>query len=305
MFNNQDDFYLDNNDQEYFLFNDDKFNTREKDNLLFNEINFKIDKVENIYNFDTGATSNQVSELPSNLSQKNENEKINSNIIISENVEIKKNEIYPKNTEKTKNLDNLPKTKNFTGKKRNNSDEKIIHNKYSEDNVLRKIKSTLLNILLEFINNKINKIYNGDIGQGIFKKKLLKNDQSQIKKVKQTKEFLYKKLKDIFSFDISKKYTNVLSDYNKIIIKNLLNENDIKKKLIIKKIFNLTFLDCLNHFKGSKKIDVLEGLKNMDEVCMKFEDDSEYIELFKYSINNMEDIIMRKKSRNKIKNKDK
>ena len=48
------------------------------------------------------------------------------------------------------------------------------HTKYAFDNIIRKIKSVLINYLTEFINDKIKEIYNNDIGHGISIKQLLK-----------------------------------------------------------------------------------------------------------------------------------
>lgn len=287
--------------QDYYQFDDDNLFSNLNDRSLINENNNYFDYRDINYYYDTGSSSNQVSEFSSELNPKNENDKNVNDVLISDNVEIQNNDISQNKSKEIKTIDNLPKTKSLTRRKRMNSDENRTHSKYCEDNILRKIEVTLLNIILEFINDKINKIYNGNIGQGIIKKELLRIDQSQIKNAKQSKELLYKKLKDIFSFNISKRYTYYMKDHNKNIIKNLLNEKDTEKKLILEKIFNLTFLDCLYHIRGSINIDILDGLKTIDDICIKFEDDNDYIELMKFSINNMEKIILRRKSRNRIK----
>ena len=39
----------------------------------------------------------------------------------------------------------------------------------------------------------------------------------------------------------------------------------IKLEIIFKNIFNLTFVDCLNHFRGSKIVEELEGMNNLEE----------------------------------------
>ena len=85
------------------------------------------------------------------------------------------------------------------GRKRKNSKEKGKHDKYCEDNVIKRIKSSLLDILSKFMNNKIKMIYSDNIGFGIFKKEFLKMNQNQIKDSKNDKIFLYKKLKELFS----------------------------------------------------------------------------------------------------------
>ena len=44
------------------------------------------------------------------------------------------------------------------------------------------------------------------------------------------------------------------------LIKSLLNEKDEKKKNIFMKIFELTFLECLEHFRGTKYIKELNNM---------------------------------------------
>ena len=188
------------------------------------------------------------------------------------------------------------------GRKRKNSKSKGLHNKYSGDNIFMKKKSTLLSELTNYINTVIYKTYNGDISQGILKKELKKMDQTQIKNVKDNKELLNKKLKDIFSVDISGRYSNFLYGHNRDLINELLNDKNEEKRMKFVKIFNLTFMDCLNHFSGKIFIKDIDGLKTLNEECKKYQDDLEYVNLFKAYIYDFEDIIMRKRSRNRKSN---
>ena len=196
------------------------------------------------------------------------------------------------------------KTKtNKLGRKRNNSKEKGKHNKYSGDNIIRRIKSTLITNLSLFINSVIIREYNGNIGQGIYRKEFLKMVQNQIINGKKDKEFLNKKLEDIFSEDISNKYTLLSYEHNKNLVQRLLNENDEVKKKLFKKLFNFSFLECLKHYRGSEYIEELQGLKTLKEELKNFEDDVEYLEVFKDYVLNFEEIIKKKKSRNTNHNK--
>ena len=70
-------------------------------------------------------------------------------------------------------------------------------------------------------------------------------------------------------------------------------------------MFNLTFVDCLEHFRGSKKVKELEGIKNLKNYLkeLKIKHDDNYCTIFKYFVNNFETIIKEKKSR--IRNKKK
>ena len=53
--------------------------------------------------------------------------------------------------------------KTLLGRKKKNSNIKGNHNKFSGDNIIKKIKSNLLISLAKFINIKINEIYNNNI----------------------------------------------------------------------------------------------------------------------------------------------
>lgn len=76
--------------------------------------------------------------------------------------------------------------------------------------------------------------------------------------------FLNKKLKSIFSKDISTKYKRYPHDYNKNLINSLLNEEDEQKRFIFEKIFNLTFLQCIEHIRSTKKIEELNTKRSME-----------------------------------------
>ena len=201
------------------------------------------------------------------------------------------------NSNKEKKELNSP-TKKKLGRKIKNSNIKGLHDKYSQDNIIKKIKSSVISNMLKYINSFINKIYKGNIGHGVFKKELLIMNQSQIVNVKNNKKFLHKKLKDIFSEDISDKYTHFFVQHNKILIQSLLNEKDEEKRIIFNNLFMLTFLDCLNHFSGKIYIKILDGLECLNNLSKKFEDDQDYMELFIYNVLNFEQIIMNKRERN-------
>ena len=98
-----------------------------------------------------------------------------------------------------------------------------------------------------------------------------------------------KKLKEIFSQDISSRFCNYPLDHNKKVINSLINKNDYFKNL-----FSLTFKDCLTFFRGDKKdFKELEGLKDLESVkqhLMK-ENGEEYANHFVYYIKNYENII--------------
>ena len=184
------------------------------------------------------------------------------------------------------------------------SDRKIEHNKYSDDNLRRKCKHLVLKYILKFINYQILIIYNGNIGNGIFKKQLQTLNQSQKSDatINFNKMFLNKTLAEIFSENISGRFTNFPPNHNKLLIEKLMNENDEEKRKYFNKIFNLTFIQCLKHFTGEIKIDLLDGLKCFEDIkndiMDNYEDDGlDYYNTLKYYLNNFEVIINNKKAR--------
>ena len=198
------------------------------------------------------------------------------------------------NNKKEKKEGKKPKEKKKRGRNPETSGK---HNKFSDDNIRRKCKHIIINELKEFINNKIKQIYNGDIGQGLFMKKLL--DMNQKQKVDSTasfnKEFLNKSLKDIFSENISSRYKILPLNFNKRVIKNLINEEDEAKRIYFQNLFNLTFIQSLNHFIGTIAINELKGLNSIDDIKEKYNLNNDYFETLKFYFFNYEDITKNKR----------
>ena len=195
----------------------------------------------------------------------------------------------------------IVKNKLKFGRKKKDSLETGKHNKYSGDNLFRKCKGIILNSLLVLINKIIAENYKDDPNYDKNTKKLLKINHRQIinSDVQFNKEFINKKIGDIFSDDITLRCRRYNIKHNEILIQSLINERDENKRILFRKIFNLTFLDCLNHFRGTKIIKELNGLKEYDEVCKSFEEDEDYLYSFKYYIENYEKIMENKKWRKK------
>ena len=251
---------------------------------------FRI-KTKHIYESEnTGFSSNRINDLKFQFNIKLQN---NKNSDLSCFSLIKK-----LNNHKKAGINKL------LGRKKKCSNESGEHDKFADDNLSRKCKCIILKYLYKYINRKIKTVYN--ISSKDNKKTLLKINQKQIvsSKVDYNIKFLKKTLKDIFSENISSKFTKYYREHNKHLIQSLLNDEDEEKRKIFEKLFGLTFLDCLNHFRGSKYIKELNGMATLDEVCDTFIDEKDlesYIYQFKYFINNFENIIMNKKVRNRRK----
>ena len=186
----------------------------------------------------------------------------------------------------------------------NNKKQSSKHTKYSYDNLKRECKHLVIENVMKFINNKIYEVYEGNIDNGLLKKKLLKLNQAQKinADVEFNKIFINKTLKDILSQNITKQITLYEPDHNKKVIDKVISE----KKDIFEKIFNLTFIQCLDHFIENKKIEELNGLtlysELKEEIINKYENDGEsYYENLKLFLKQFQNKINRAKSRKKRK----
>jgi hypothetical protein len=198
---------------------------------------------------------------------------------------------------------NEKKIKKKCGRIRKRKNDNKEHNKYSDDNLRRKIKHLVIKVLHDFLNNLIKTLYHDNIGKGPLKKQFQTLNQSQISnsKIDFNKQFLSKNIKEIFSEDVSSRITNYSIDYNRKLINYLLNEKDEYIKNYLDKIFSLKFIDCLNHFYGKKQIELLNGLKCYEDIKMefleKYEDGEDYCKSLEYYMDNFETIINNKRGR--------
>ena len=178
------------------------------------------------------------------------------------------------------------------------------HTKYSYDNLKRECKHLVIENVMKFINNKIYEIYEGNIGNGLNIKRLLKLNQSQKTNadVEFNKLFITKSLKEIFSQDITKQIKLYSQDHNKKVIEKLIEE----KKENFENLFNLTFIDCVEHFIGNKNIVELNGLilfsELKEQIISKYDKDGEtYYETLRLFLQEFENKIKRAKPRRKKK----
>ena len=295
-------------------------------------INTKLNKTHSLYSLTQENPSNSFeiySEGDLNASkivEENLNDNLDTNLELStkENRVIKINNVY--NTYKIENYnffiqgvqifnkkDKNNKEINKRGRKRKRNDNESdnnktlkTHTKFTDDNLTKKSKNIILKYALKFINEKIEEIYQGDVGEGKFKKEL--KIISQKNKVKSTvnidKSFLDKNLKDIFSENISGRFNNFPKTYNKTLIESLLNEEDEEKKSYFIELFNITFSDCLDYFmdnkNNNKKLEGFVKFSSIKESLIQ-QEGKNYIDAFIYFLKNFKDIINNKKSRRRNK----
>ena len=289
--------------EEYLPYSFEQFD-QEKEESIFEMEENKSDKNESIF-----------------LKLNNQNNNMNKN---TKEINLESLKIEKTTLEKTKLVENLVQPniyinlniskpiepiseKKFLQKKRGrkSKSEKIIeekgeHNKYSNDNMQRKIKHLIIKNTQDLINYNIAE-------KDFSSPKLLTLNQEQIfnSKVEFNKKFLQKTLKDIFSENISNRYHKP-SDYNKTLIDNLINSGKEENKIFFKKLFDVKFIECLEHFRKSKEIEVLKGLTLFDDLINYKKDknfeDKAYVKGIRQLLMNYETIIGQKKERNRKKN---
>ena len=279
-----------------------------KDFDFYEENNFfEEEKINNSIHENINKSNNNNQELNERTTKFNSNDN-KDNFFGDLKKEENEEDIF--NTKKIENKQNKEKEKKKCGrKKKNDGNNKIEHNKFSDDNLRRKIKHLVLKYIFILINNIISVIFEGNIGKGIFKKELRTINYSQKANVSIAFErnFLTKKLKDIFSENITGRICNYPKDYNRKLIYKLTNDNDESKRNYFINLFNLDFFQCLKHFRGEIKVDILEGLTCFndikDEIKNKYDKDGEeYYETLEYYLNNYEEIINKKRPRKSRKN---
>ena len=158
---------------------------------------------------------------------------------------------------KNKNADifiHILNKKRKRGKLRKKDSMIVVHDKMTPDNILKKIKSKLLNnYIIAFLNGVLN----------LKEKKLKKIDYKYINELIRDKELnnLNESLEMLVSLDISKKYKTLDSNYNKLIIEKIRREkkNDETTQFVL----NLTLTDFIELFTHKKNLDDLIKLYNI------------------------------------------
>ena len=222
-------------------------------------------------------------------------ERINNDLscTFSTNFDTKEKKKEIKMTKKiSKNKISIPNKTKKSRKKTNK--KKTIYNSKMRKEVIK----ILINNVLIFINGKIKDFYNGNKKGGISIKEL-KPVKYDIKKIENNKNFLYTTVGDFYSRKIKGYYTNLDCElHNKDLINEILNKEYNEKQNYFQKLFNLTFLQCLEHFRGTKFNELLDKMKKYEDEILKYPDEKDFKEELKVYIFNYENILKRKRSRN-------
>ena len=217
------------------------------------------------------------------------------------------------------------------GRKKQDDFTKRKHDKNSADNIIKKLKLKFFEYSLKFLNNILNAYLDKTkiIEYTRFLRKDIKiEDETQnlikfldykfVDKIKKETDLqlLKSPLKDIFSNDISPKYSTLSRDSNKKMIERILEEQ--KDNLNIMFAFNLTFEEWIEIFTFKKELksfiildkdkmkDLNDKFIKLDKLIMEIYDKNytnNYLSYFiSYAFNYKRWFIM-KRGRNRVSNK--
>ena len=161
----------------------------------------------------------------------------------------------------------------------NKNKSKIEHNKYSQDNIIKKIKAKILCYSLLFLNNVLKSTIKDKV-------KLYKLDYKYANQLKKGIDLDYLKmsLKDLYSMNVSPKFRSIKNDFNKITINNILD-----KKVIVQDYSTIKFALDL---KFEKWMELFTYKKNINEIIKDYEGfENVNIEIIKKSLIGVEELL--------------
>ena len=171
--------------------------------------------------------------------------------------------------------DESSKKSSVLGRKRKGAgNKKSGHTKFADDNTRRKIKRVIISELHKFINKRIKILFKNNIGGGLTEKKLMILAQNQIAEagIQFDKNFLEKKLKNIFSENITSRITMFSSERNKELIEELINDENEEISNYFRGLFDITFLECLIYFRDDNIYnEYLQGFPKFSDIKESFE----------------------------------
>lgn len=196
-------------------------------------------------------------------------------------------------------------TKDFKGKGRIKKNTNFVgkHNKFAEDNIIRKIKGRFLEYCRLYINYSYKKYFlNNTQTNKKYHNLIQKIDSKIVKQIKKERniEWFDTKLYKIFSQNVSEKCSQYKEDYNKKQIKLLYDKNEVTDVI---QILNMPVREMYENFILNKKKEGFKTLENdLEEIKKKMIEENEdnieeYLNKYEYIAQNLESIFMKKNPR--------
>lgn len=255
--------------------------------------NYSLSDIEKLFNYDSLqdiASISEKVEFEADFIPQNDDVKMpdkNNDNIDNEINQVK--EVKNQNS-KQKNISTLFTTKKM-GRKKKDSNEIGIHNKYFDDHIIQKIKTKIICALMNFINEIF--------ASNSFEEKLVQiiGDSAKNTNTLYNRQLLEKSLKELFSVPVTKKNgKKYKEDHNIKILDKIYNENDP----FVNSVLDRTFLECIKHFRGTESYFALQGLeKYYDLTIQQFEDDELYVKKFNDFLFNYEKKFEKRQTRKK------
>ena len=255
-------------DSIYFIQNIDNTNTESFSNCINNnDNNVDINEAfKGIFSFSNNNSNN--------IDNNNNNEEQNNNHYYNNNSDSNNNQEnnINQNTEMDVSNSNNNSCNNNNGNNRNRNKKKPKHTKNSFDSLRRKLKLLVKKASLTYINSQIKNEED----------KIKKTGYSQIQNTKKENEVKYMNstLGELFSAKLTNKYKTITDKekYNAKIITKLCSRDER-----LKRIFDITFIGCLNHFIGKETNADLDGMKTFEKITFNDEMNKKNLKLFAFN----------------------
>lgn len=270
-----------------------------------NDLNLDLPNFDSNYYDDIKNSKNQYND---ENSMDEDNDYMNAYFITKSSTLYKRKKIFNifKEKKKQKPIIKIIGRKKKIDISRNGNDDydnnKEYHSKMKEDNLIQKIKVVFVNSSMNFINKR-HKNYKIKINQKyerlVYK---IKSEFAQVIKKDENLKFLQTSIRDLFSSDLSEKYSKQIKDFNRNQIAQLYRDN--KEKEVIE-ILDKTVNCLLNDYAEGKYKD--EGFSldiDLNEIKEKMEKNNEkninnYIQEYKAKVKDFGNIFEKKISRNR------
>jgi hypothetical protein len=201
-----------------------------------------------------------------------------------------------KEKEKIFDIKKLSKTK---GRRKQGQTElyqtEAIHNKFKEDNIVNKIKIYFINSTMKLINKKYAEFLNDKSNKRLLQK--IKPNFTKVYNKKKNRQFLSKKISEIFSEELSGRCSTFQNkkNHNKEQIENLMKKNKAKEVI---NLLNKTLEEMYEiYISENDNIKIPEYHLENDLIQIEIKNGKEYAQEYKKKAMNLVQIISVNKKR--------